>query len=79
MGSSHVIQLSSFSQEEVEENILKAIDVKGPVTASMLAHHFGVSLSLAALQLKELEDQEESPVCRDDTVEGLYFHRNIFV
>lgn len=65
--------------ERLGERIVSMIDEHGPLSAQKLAELWNISVALAALQLKEAELTKSPKVCRDDSIEGLFFYRNFFI
>ena len=71
------VELAKFSDKSRAEDLKKLVDEVGPVTASRLATIAKVSVTLARLQL--LKAEELGALCRDDSMEGLAFHKNYFL
>ncbi|KAL7074948.1 hypothetical protein ACQ4LE_005842 [Meloidogyne hapla] len=78
-----VLQLCSLNMEKMAEEILEMVNATtdngnsiNGFSAAHLAKHSGISLILASERLRMAEDQGK--LCRDDTIEGLFFYPNKF-
>uniref|UniRef100_A0A914IAU1 Vacuolar protein-sorting-associated protein 36 n=1 Tax=Globodera rostochiensis TaxID=31243 RepID=A0A914IAU1_GLORO len=72
-----VLQLRSLSAIHVSDEVLQMVEAAGSMDASQLAKSSGVPLVLAAERLRYAEEQAK--LCRDDTIEGLFFYPNKFM
>uniref|UniRef100_A0AC35TIA4 Vacuolar protein-sorting-associated protein 36 n=1 Tax=Rhabditophanes sp. KR3021 TaxID=114890 RepID=A0AC35TIA4_9BILA len=70
----YVLQLEEMSMNNGVGETCEFVERMGPVTASKLAKEIGISVILAKEKL--LAAEEESRICRDDSVEGLAFYTN---
>jgi len=66
-----------LNAEAVTDEICKLVESLGSVDAAQLAKLTGISLVLAQERLRAAETQ--SKLCRDDSIEGLYFYQNKFL
>uniref|UniRef100_A0AC35TLA2 Vacuolar protein-sorting-associated protein 36 n=1 Tax=Rhabditophanes sp. KR3021 TaxID=114890 RepID=A0AC35TLA2_9BILA len=73
----YVLQLEEMSMSNGVGETCEYVERMGPVTASKLAKEIGISVILAKEKL--LAAEEESRICRDDSVEGLAFYTNKFI
>lgn len=75
-----VVQLKSFSGDALGEKILKIIDESEEkrVSAQQVSHKLNIGLTMASLQLKQNE-MISGKLCRDDSIQGLFFYRNFFL
>jgi len=65
--------------DRLGDRIVSVIDEHGPLSAQKLSELWNISVALAVLQLREAEMVKTSKICRDDSIEGLFFYRNFFV
>lgn len=72
-----ILQLRSLNMEQVSDEVVQLVESLGSIDASQLAKSSGISLVLAAERLRFAEEQGK--LCRDDTIEGLFFYPNKFL
>lgn len=72
-----VLQLCTFNAEKAIDDVVQLVESYGSIDASRLAKISGISLVLAAERLHMAEEQGK--LCRDDTIEGLFFYPNKFL
>eukprot|EP00746_Dinoflagellata_sp_MGD_P082674 gnl/MRDRNA2_/MRDRNA2_32838_c0_seq1.p1 gnl/MRDRNA2_/MRDRNA2_32838_c0~~gnl/MRDRNA2_/MRDRNA2_32838_c0_seq1.p1 ORF type:complete len:365 (-),score=88.37 gnl/MRDRNA2_/MRDRNA2_32838_c0_seq1:21-1115(-) len=70
------VALASATKDSRDAELLALIAEKGPVSAARLASLVDQPVSLAQLTL--LDAEERAVVCRDDSLEGIKWHRNFF-
>ncbi|KAF2074056.1 hypothetical protein CYY_004625 [Polysphondylium violaceum] len=72
-----IIQSKDENDELVAIEILEIINNQGPISAFDLSKLQSISLNLAKDKLQASE--KIGKLCRDETIEGIIFHSNIFV
>ncbi|KAL3097817.1 hypothetical protein niasHS_000552 [Heterodera schachtii] len=72
-----VLQLRSLNARHISDEIFQMVESAGAMDASQLSKASGVPLVLAAERLRYAEEQGK--LCRDDTIEGLFFYPNRFL
>ncbi|KAI1715188.1 EAP30/Vps36 family domain-containing protein [Ditylenchus destructor] len=72
-----VIQLRSMNPDVITDEVCQVVTSLGSADASQLSKISGVSLVLAGERLRIAEAQ--SKLCRDDSIEGLFYYPNRFV
>lgn len=76
-----VLQSVSLNEESMAKEFVEMLDAQGDpfkahINALSVAAHFSLSLQLALEQLRNAE--KLGYLCRDETVKGLNFYRNLF-
>lgn len=74
-----VVQLDSHTDEAVVGRLKKLVEARGCLSSMELAEEWEISLSVAAEYLQLAEASPFNVLCRDDTLEGLYFFPNVFL
>lgn len=74
-----VVQLDSHTDEAVVARLTKLVAAKGSLSSIEVAEAWEISLSVAAEYLQLAEAAPFHALCRDDTLEGLYFFPNAFL
>lgn len=70
------VSLASATKDSRDAELLALIKEEGPLSAARLASLVSLPVSLAQLTL--LDAEERAVVCRDDSLEGIKWHRNFF-
>lgn len=72
-----VLQLRTSKIEETIAETYQLAESLGFIDANRLAKHIGISSILALQRLLEAEKLDK--LCRDDSIEGLFFYPNKFL
>lgn len=71
-----VVQLDSHSDDEIVKRIV-AVTQDGPTSPTDISEKWKISVIIAKEHL--LVAEKHGAVCRDDSIEGLYFYANLFL
>eukprot|EP01132_Coremiostelium_polycephalum_P005331 gene5331-6649_t len=72
-----VVQSIHENDEQVAKEIIDIITIKGAITAFDLAKIQNISINLSKEKL--LASEKTGKLCRDETIEGITFHKNFFL
>ncbi|KAL6041296.1 Vacuolar protein-sorting-associated protein 36 [Balamuthia mandrillaris] len=72
-----VVQSLSYREEQVAQRIAAFVERQGKCSALDVAKEMSLSLPLATQQL--LSTEQRGLLCRDESIEGLFFYPNFFL